>query len=84
MDCDGCDAKQCPHHADCATRLLNNAGFLWNGTPITDPHHRLPRKERRKQNLRRMEINHNQRLIGSFVSLEELSPDAKVFIPEFA
>jgi hypothetical protein len=31
-----------------------------------------------------MEINHNQRLIGSFVSLEELRPDAKVFIPGFA
>jgi hypothetical protein len=30
-----------------------------------------------------MEINHNQRLINSFVS-EELRPDAKVFIPGFA
>jgi hypothetical protein len=31
-----------------------------------------------------MEINRNQRFIGSFVSLEELRPDAKVFIPRFA
>ncbi len=81
MDCDGCDARQCSHRADCATRLLNNAGFLWNGTPITNPHHRLPREERRKKNLLRMEINHNQRFIASFVSLEELPPDAKIFIP---
>ncbi len=84
MNCEGCDARG-PHCADCATRLLNKAGFLWNGTPITpDPHRRLPRKERRKQNLRRREINRNQRFLSSFVSLEELRPDAKVFIPGFA
>jgi hypothetical protein len=85
MNCDECVANEGRNCADCATRLLNNAGFLWNGTPITpNSHHRLPKEERREQNLRRMEINHNQRLIGSFVSLEELRPDAKVFIPGFA
>ena len=85
MDCDQCVANQCHNCADCATRLLNNAGFLWNGTPITpNLKHRLPKEERKKQNLLRMEINHNQRLIGSFVSLDELAPDAKVFIPGFA
>jgi hypothetical protein len=31
-----------------------------------------------------MEINHNQRFIGSFVSLEELRPDAKVFSPVYS
>jgi hypothetical protein len=31
-----------------------------------------------------MEINRNQRFLSSFVSLEELRPDAKVFIPGFA
>ena len=81
MDCERCNLKQCSRCTDCATGLLNRAGFLWNGTPIRDICGRVPKSKRQEQNRRRMEINHNQRLIGSFVSLEELPPDAKIFIP---
>ncbi len=75
--------KSHPNCDDCATRLLNSKGYLWNGTPIThlpDSNQLLSRKER---SLRRQEANHNQKINGAFVSLEELSPDAKIFIPAF-
>ncbi len=82
MMCEGCSiTNQRPNCNDCATRLLNKAGYLWNGTFIPDSLNPRRRLRRTETNSIRREINRNQRFSNGFVSLDELDPGAKIFVP---